>query len=352
MTKINPNYLNYKITYSGGKPSEVSIKLYEVWNAIRASKCKDGAACRNLLAMASSPEPYVAQRTIHSIGSIDKVLVQNVSRYQIMEYYETAEKIVGEAGLLTIASNCKSAEKAREEIEGVNEGLWGTILFAFPEIYAAVQKNAFFPAPEEMKALQSLFADVTCKIAEQYAARYVSGEDADRERAESALVAAAICSSQRTFEMIRQIVGEYSPELAAQLLIDREITTKGKVSWHWEAKYIYHFTKEHLLPSIAGKGLSALYAPPESEQPDVICFNDMQYAGVMSGYIISGYYQSDYLLRVPIELAKVAPGQRRGVGDLGDITADYLLHKPNIILPENIELVNPRLTTRAVPLVV
>ncbi|MFH1684477.1 MAG: hypothetical protein ABIA67_06315 [Candidatus Margulisiibacteriota bacterium] len=220
-------------------------------------------------------------------------------------------------------------------------GTFGYVPEHLRDLYMAALEYRYQPNPSWLERMHQFSKELLTEIARKLSADHASASGEQQRLVESALVATAIARSSATFEQVIGIV----PELAARIRADRDTFLHGR--------FAYHYTKEELMGSIVEKGLGIKYAPEGSERPDVLCFNNAQYAGIEYVLLgVHGYYVKDYLLRVPLDTAPFGGGMRGPSQEFCDLTADYTLGKDHVIPPEKIEIVDPMIATRAVPLVI
>lgn len=345
MPRINPAYQKYRIKswapVLSGPHQEIKYftgfgpALRADWHQLNSSDFTDQAARQRIMDMvAPLSDPHRTTRVITTIRQINTLTDLNLP-VNTMRFFRNTE-IVQEIALHRAATT----GKILEIIQGIG-GTFGYVPEYLIDQYRAALEYRYQPNPSWLGKMHEFSKELLTEIARKLSADHAQASGEQQKIVESALVAAAIAKSSSTFEQVIRIV----PELAARIRSDRNTFLHGR--------FAYHFTKEELLGSIVEKGLGIKYAPEGSEQPEILCFNNTQYAGIEHVLLgISGYYVKDYLLRVPLDAAPFGPGRRGPSQDLRDFTADYTLGKEHVIPPEKIELVDPLIATRAVPLII
>lgn len=338
MPRINPAYKNCKIEgplhfdYTG-----ISRRLKSCWNKLNASNFTDQSARQEIISMIKPAiDPYPANYVITSIRSINTLTNLEV-KAKAKGYLDESDDIVQEMALHRLACS--------ESIIDFNviSQIYGRIPKNFLNIYSAVREGQYRPNFSWLETIHNFTSELLVDITKKVNTEYPSVPIEKQKWVESALVAAAISESQTVFDQIYHIINQTSSELADRIREDRKTFMQ---------KYAFHFTSEKLIKSIAEKGLSAQFAPKGSEQSEKLFFNNAHYAGVEYVTLgIFGFYVNDFLLRIPLDIASFEVGQRAPDQHLGDYTADYLLDKKHIIPPEKIEIVDPVIATRAVPLI-
>jgi hypothetical protein len=343
MLGLNPAYRNYRIKLDqiNINRAELNRKLSSLWQKLNRTDFADRAARAELKKALSGPEvnPYAAGYFMTSLGVINNITRPGslLDPQQAAKLMRVHSDIVGEMALHRIA--CDNPFNIIQAIGFV----YGPPTEKVKPLFFAVLQNRYQPNPSWLQNVHQATSSIVTEATEKLISKYSAGTNRQQTEIEAALVAAAINSSDGTFQAVLDIVKTGSIELAERLEQDRQALMTG---------FAYHFTREELLPSIAEKGLSAQYAPSGSEQPEVLCFNNRHTAGIEHVNLgISGYYIQDFLLRIKVSDAPFSSVMRGPTEEIGDYTADYLLDKKDVIPPEKIEIVDPLIATRAIPLV-
>ena len=326
-----------------GKAEAARMQFKTYWDRLNHSDFRDGEARHAVLGMIDPlAHAALANYLISNIRWIHNATDLDFHAYA--DYLASMDNTVREMVLHRVASFPPSWDSAKVSLhlpywnEKIPQNLRG--------IQSAMENGQYHPNFPWLASIHFFTRDLLVDLAREISAQYPQAAPEAQLRLESSLVAATIVHSQATFDQIYAIVRGVSPELADRIRTDRQTFL--------ERKFAYHFTRGERVPSIAEKGLSAQFAPPNCEQPEAICFDNAIYAGVEEVTIgLSGYYSKDILLRVPLE-PPIRGGLRfQPYGEqLGDLTADYLLDRKDIIPPEKIEIVDPLIATRAVPLII
>ena len=343
MNILNPVYRNYwiksdRITVNR---AEINRQLSSLWERLNRSDFTDQAARSEFKKIISDPaaNPYATYYFLTSFGLINNLTSPEYSPRvsQTADLMRVHADIVGEMALHRVAM-----ENPHNIVQAISR-VYGPPTEKLKPLFFAALQNRYYPNPAWLENIHRATQALLVEATESLLSRYLADANQQPIDIEAALVATAINSSSGTYPAMLNIVRTGSSELAERLEQDRIALLTN---------FAYHFTGEKALISIAEKGLSAQFAPPGSEQPEVLCFNDRHSAGIEYVNLgIAGYYVNDFLLRVRVNDAPFSGGMRGPTEDLGDYTADHLLRHQYVIPPEKIEIVDPFIATRAIPLV-
>lgn len=341
MPRINERYREFKIPglsdreYQRHAQAREQLKTH--WNNLNRSNFRDIQA-RNALVDMADPlsSPAAANSAITALRFINTLAQRDVLVNPLTYLSNSDCEIVREMVLHHMAT-----------FKGVPYALTNSFIYSRDErvrdTFLAIRDGNYRPNPEWLSAVERTTQNLIIEIAARLLAQYPKSAPAGQKLQESALVTIAMIHNRQVYDKIRGMIVLGSAELAQRIASDRA-AYKGR-------EYAYHFAREECMTSIAEHGLSALYSPRGCEQPEMICFNDSFYAGVEYGRLeFAGYYSRDYLLRIPFEPPLVR-AMRFETEELCDATADYALHKPDTVPPEKIEIVDPNIATRAIPLI-
>jgi len=341
MSRVNPACLKFKI--QGSEIDHASIQrgskgLNRAWHKLNSSDFSDQSARQAILGMIDPvANPYLANYLLISLRSIHDLTDLSLS-LQPKSYLDHTDGVVQEIALHRIASH--SGAPGMLALGQV----YGYIPEKFQGLFQAVLQNRYHSNFAWLNHINNFTRELLTDISSRLCTQYPNTSPAKQRQLESALVALAIAKGQITFYQIHEIISQTSTELAARIEADRQTMIGGR--------YAYHFVRQESIESIAEKGLSAQFAPPGSEQPEAIFFNNQHYAGVEYVILgITGFYVKDFLLRIPLDAAPFHAGYRAPDQNLGDYTGDYILDKKHVVPPEKIEVVNPQIALRAVPLI-
>ena len=342
MPPLNPAYRKCRIerraSYDHALETRARQQFRENWNKLNYSDFSDQSARQTIIEMVKpAADPYRANQIVTSVRLINALTDLNLS-LEYSGYLDQTLDVVQEISLHRMAS-CEPPYVFPSAVAKA----YGYIPEKFNALYLAVLQDRYHPNPTWLEAIHKFTRELLVDISVELTNQMESAPEKKQKAVESALVAAAIAESQYTFELVFFIVGQDFPELAQRLEHDRQA---------FLGRYAYHFTREDLMEKIAEKGLSAQFAPEGSEQPEALFFNNAKYAGIDHARVgITGFYVKDYLLRIPLEAAPFQAGRRTPDQNLGDYACDYFLDKKHIIPPEKIEIVDPVISTRAIPLI-
>ena len=340
MVRLQALHQNFKIRHRVDHPGikHAQSQIRSAWRRLNSSDFIDSPSRRSLLNMVDpANNPFLANYVITTLRSIHTQTDLSLSEI-LPKHFEYADGVVQEMAFHRIATT--------GSVPDFIDAIFRTCGYVREEhlsLYQAVTQHQYHPNPAWLERIHNFTHRLLSDIARKVAAQYHTVSTQEKKWIESALVAAAIVASQTTFDQVMHSIQYLSSGLADRIKRDRDSFLNKR--------YAYHFVEEKLLEPIVKEGLSAKFAPEGSERPDVLCFNNEHYAGVEYLLLgIAGFYVNNFLLRVPLDAAPFQPGKRDPHQDLGDYTADYLLDREHVIPPEKVEIVDPVIATRAMPL--
>jgi hypothetical protein len=317
--------------------AQVGEHLKQVWGLLNYTEFKSPQARRVLVSMLDTTDQPIANYLVTSLR-----LLHDLSNLSVpvnaRDFLNDKHPAVAEFAMHRIA-----ATGSFKDLQGVNLGYSNNP--ALKDIYRALRTNQYHPNPAWFASVHSFTQDLLKKITCIICAQYPQESPTPQRMLESGLVATAIVNSRNTFNMVYEIIDQIDHDLAEKI--------KGDQDTFVTHKFAYHFTSGSHLLSIAEKGLGSQFSPSGSEQAEAICFNNAHWAGLENVLLgIEGYYAKEFLLRVPVTEVRATTQRDLGGGELEDLTADYLLDRGKIIPPQIIEIVDPQIATRAIPLLI